>query len=101
MYKDLAGYNKNSKIKFEIRIGMNSGPVIAGVIGKNKFVYDIWGDTVNVASRMESNCNPRHIRMTQSVVDNLRSHGHNLKFKVEEINVKGKGLMKTYEFPEK
>lgn len=101
MYKDLADYNKNSKIKFEIRIGMNSGPVIAGVIGKNKFVYDIWGDTVNVASRMESNCNPRHIRMTQSVVDNLRSHGHNLKFKVEEINVKGKGLMKTYEFPEK
>ena len=42
MYKDLAEYNKTAKIKFNIRIGLNSGPVIAGVIGQNKFIYDIW-----------------------------------------------------------
>ena len=78
---------------------MNSGPVIAGIIGKNKFIYDIWGDTVNVASRMESNCNPGHIRMTESVVNLIKSHGYTLNLKEESIDVKGKGIMKTFEFP--
>lgn len=99
MHKDLAEYNKTSKIKFRIRIGLNSGPVIAGIIGKNKFIYDIWGDTVNVASRMESNCSPGHIRMTESVVNLIKSHGYTLNLKEESIDVKGKGIMKTFEFP--
>lgn len=100
MYKDLADYNKTAKIKFKLRIGLNSGHVIAGVIGKNKFIYDIWGDTVNVASRMESNCTPGHIRMTESVKKSLDEH--HVKFKYREImcDVKGKGMMKTIEFPE-
>ena len=97
MYKDLAEYNKTAKIKFNIRIGLNSGPVIAGVIGQNKFIYDIWGDTVNVASRMESACSPGHIRITQSVKDLVESPGRHLKCRMEECDVKGKGLMKTYE----
>ena len=97
MYKDLAEYNKTAKIKFNIRIGLNSGPVIAGVIGENKFIYDIWGDTVNVASRMESACSPGHIRITQSVKDLVESPGRHLKCRMEECDVKGKGLMKTYE----
>jgi class 3 adenylate cyclase len=101
MYKDLADYNKTAKIKFNIRIGLNSGPVIAGVIGENKFIYDIWGDTVNVASRMESACRPGHIRFTQSVKDQIESPGRHLKCRMEECDVKGKGLMKTYEIPEK
>lgn len=99
MHKDLAEYNKTSRIKFRIRIGLNSGPVIAGIIGKNKFIYDIWGDTVNVASRMESNCSPGHIRMTESVVNLIKSHGYTLNLKEESIDVKGKGIMKTFEFP--
>ena len=97
MYKDLAEYNKTAKIKFNIRIGLNSGPVIAGVIGQNKFIYDIWGDTVNVASRMESACSPGHIRITQTVKDLVESPGRHLKCHMEECDVKGKGLMKTYE----
>ncbi len=100
MYKDLADYNKTAKIKFRIRVGMNSGPVIAGIIGKNKFIYDIWGDTVNVASRMESNCSPGHIRMTEDVVKLITAHGYKLKLRQEEIDVKGKGMMKTFEFPD-
>ena len=100
MYKDLAEYNKTATIKFNIRIGLNSGPVIAGVIGKNKFIYDIWGDTVNVASRMESACRPGHIRITQSVKDLVESPGRRLKCRMEECDVKGKGLMRTYEIPE-
>ena len=97
MYKDLAEYNKTAKIKFNIRIGLNSGPVIAGVIGENKFIYDIWGDTVNVASRMESACSPGHIRFTQSVKDLVEKPGRHLKCRMEECDVKGKGLMKTFE----
>ena len=97
MYKDLAEYNKTAKIKFQIRIGLNSGPCIAGVIGENKFIYDIWGDTVNVASRMESACTPGHIRFTQSVKDLVETPTRHLKCRMEECDVKGKGLMKTFE----
>jgi len=100
MYKDLAEYNRTAKIKFNIRIGLNSGKVVAGVIGKNKFIYDIWGDTVNVASRMESNCNPGHIRFTESVKQSLDENHVRVKCREEMIDVKGKGLMKTFEIPE-
>lgn len=101
MFKDLEEYNKTALIKFNIRIGLNSGPVIAGVIGQNKFIYDIWGDTVNVASRMESCCNPGHIRITEHVKNNIETKTVHLKCRMEEVDIKGKGLMKTYELPEK
>lgn len=100
MFKDLADYNKTSKIKFNIRVGLNSGKVIAGVIGQNKFIYDIWGDTVNVASRMESCCSPGHIRFTESVRENLIKNNVTVKCRTEECDIKGKGLMLTYEMPE-
>ena len=58
MMQDLADYNKTAEIKFNLRIGLNSGPATAGVIGRTKFIYDVWGDTVNVASRMETAANP-------------------------------------------
>ena len=73
---------------------MNCGNLVAGVIGKTKFIYDIWGDTVNVASRMESTGTPGCIHVTQEVWE--RSHDEFSYGSAVEIEVKGKGLMKTY-----
>ncbi|MBO5606746.1 MAG: hypothetical protein J5930_06375 [Treponema sp.] len=96
MFEDLAEYNKTAKIPFNMRIGINCGPVNAGVIGKTKFVYDVWGNTVNVASRMETACNPGKIRVSQSVYEHLKDSG--VKFSESiQCDVKGKGLMTTYE----
>ena len=96
MYEDLADYNKTAKIPFQIRIGLNSGPVTAGVIGKTKFIYDVWGDTVNVASRMETACTPGGIRITEDVHQKLM--GSLIKFSEPiECDIKGKGKMITYE----
>ncbi len=96
MYEDLAKYNETADIKFNIRIGLNCGPVTAGVIGTTKFIYDVWGDTVNVASRMESAANPGGIRITESLRNALE--GSEFKFSDPiECKIKGKGMMKTFE----
>ena len=97
MYKDLAIYNQNAKIKFQIRIGINTGPVIAGVIGKNKFIYDLWGDTVNTASRMETMCEPGRICMTESVKNAISNEQINETLEEKVCDVKGKGIMHVYE----
>ena len=96
MYQDLEEYNKTANIKFVIRIGVNCGPVNAGVIGKTKFIYDVWGDTVNVASRMETACSPSKIRVTEEIKQHLQNT--DIKFSDPiECNIKGKGLMTTYD----
>ena len=78
----------------ELRIGISSGPVIAGVIGSHKFAYDLWGDTVNTASRMESHGKPGRIQVTETTYALLR---HRYEFDpCGEIHIKGKGLMRTY-----
>jgi len=80
--------------KIQVRIGINSGPVTAGVIGKKKFIYDLWGDTVNTASRMESTGLPGTIQVTEETYRRLK---YKYTFKSRGlIDVKGKGKMKVY-----
>ncbi|MEC4895249.1 MAG: adenylate/guanylate cyclase domain-containing protein [Oscillatoria sp. PMC 1051.18] len=87
-------FNAAHVTNLNIRIGINTGSVIAGVIGTKKFAYDLWGDAVNTASRMESHGIPGTIQVSQTTYALLRD-----KFLFEErgaIEVKGKGTMKTY-----
>jgi adenylate cyclase len=94
MIDAIAQFNLDSGENFQIRIGINSGSVVAGVIGLRKFIYDLWGDTVNIASRMESHGAPGLVHVTKDTYILLKD-----VFLFEKrglISVKGKGEMETY-----
>jgi class 3 adenylate cyclase len=78
----------------EVRIGIDTGPVVAGVIGRAKFIYDLWGDTVNTASRMEAGAPPGAIQVTERAYQRLQ--GRYLLCRRGTVEVKGKGPMTTY-----
>ena len=94
MQKQLSEFNLKNGLSLSIRIGIHTGPLVAGVIGTKKFCYDIWGDAVNIASRMESHGKSGYVHISKDTYELVKS-----QFSFEEprsIEVKGKGLMETY-----
>ena len=94
LLRDVEEFNKTAEKPLQIRVGINSGELVAGVIGKTKFIYDIWGDTVNVASRMESSGQPMKIHVSEAAQKQADD-----KFSWQgpvQVEVKGKGLMNGY-----
>jgi class 3 adenylate cyclase len=94
MQRRMEGFSDSFRERLSLRIGIHTGPAVAGVIGKKKFIYDVWGDTVNTASRMESHGEPGTIHVTDAVHARLEP-----KYDFVprgEIDVKGKGRMRTW-----
>lgn len=83
-----------TELKLQARIGIHTGPITVGIIGTHKFVYDVWGDTVNTASRIELHSLPGHIQLSAATKPALGD-----RFKLERrgiVEIKGKGMMETY-----
>lgn len=93
MQEAFRGVIRSRGLAMDLRIGINSGPVVAGVIGRQKFTYDLWGDTVNLASRMESHGEPSRIHVAPATRALL---GDAFRFADRgEIAIKGKGMLHT------
>ena len=94
MQQVISQFSKPDGLPFQLRIGINTGAVVAGVIGTQKLIYDLWGDTVNVASRMESTGKPGEIQVTTATYESLKE-----QFVLEKrgnISIKGRGEVTTY-----
>lgn len=97
MQNTLAEFNAQAGQDISLRIGIHTGPVVAGVIGLKKFAYDLWGDTVNTASRMESHGVPNGIQVSEITYQRLKESGASYEFRSRgPIVIKGKGAMVTY-----
>jgi len=86
--------NQNSKIQWRIHIGLHSAKVVGGIVGVKKYIYDVFGDTINTTSRMESNSEPMRINVSETTYKLLSE-----KFTFtprEPMEIKGKGMMKMY-----
>ena len=93
MIKISAQFKDHNGNPIKLRIGINSGPAISGVIGKSKFAFDVWGDTINTAARLESYGTPDCIHMSKNTFDLVNYKDSNIERKT--IQIRGKGLMDT------
>ena len=94
MVAELVRFNEMYRTNLELRVGMHTGAVVAGVIGKKKFAFDLWGDTVNIASRMESHGEAGRIHCTEEIYQLLQN---DCVFEERGmIELKGRGMMNTY-----
>ena len=95
MLQKLEEYRRRTGERLQIRIGIGTGPVVAGVIGKKKFIYDMWGDTVNVAFRLASDAPPETIKV--DLMTHRRLHSRFQFDAAQEMEIKGKGRMQVFE----
>ncbi|MFN3569990.1 MAG: adenylate/guanylate cyclase domain-containing protein [Polaromonas sp.] len=94
MREALRRYNRSNGTELDMRIGIHAGPAVAGVIGVKRFLYDVWGDTVNIASRMESTGAPGEIQVTEAVYRQIRGQ---FDFRAREAqDIKGGGTLSTW-----
>jgi len=94
MLKVVARVRPPGDIRINLRVGISTGPVVAGIIGSKKFIYDLWGDTVNIASRMESHGEIGRIHVAETTYDRLKDSY--LFEERGEVEIKGKGSMPTF-----
>jgi adenylate cyclase len=94
MLAALERVNAAAEVPFQMRIGIHTGPVVAGVIGTHRFIYDVWGDTVNVASRLEAYGMPGRIHVSERT---RRALEHRYEFEArDELSIKGMGPIRTF-----
>lgn len=94
MIADIHDFSLDGKTRCDVRIGIHAGPVIAGVIGSKKFSYDVWGDAVNTASRMESFSEPGKIQISEKIYEYIKND-YECEYR-GQTEIKGKGVMSLY-----